>query len=49
MAKVLLSISVDAEVKKELEKRVKDDKHDRNLSSISNEVLKVGISKTKSK
>jgi hypothetical protein len=47
MAKVLLSVSVDSEVKKEIEKRNKKNK--RGLSYNANELLIIGISKNKSK
>lgn len=47
MAKVLMSISVDAKVKQEIEKREKINK--RGLSWTTNELLIVGIAKTKTK
>lgn len=43
MTKVLLNASVDAEVKKEVEKRAKKDK--RGISYITNELLILAINK----
>ena len=47
MAKVLLSVSVDTEVKKEIEKR--HGKNKKGISFNTNEILIAGIAKTKSK